>query len=298
MSGTEIDDRYSIRSNRLDNLDDYEHESVVSKASKAVPQIEQPPDRDSLGYLLRQEAKGIQELAQRTVDRHQIPDTDPVAEVLQVTTMLTNLVSRFENHTREILDSHGDSLVERIAQTVRTNVKQNDAKFLAVRDGLKESGESLDRALEILGKQFNLNALDRYTDDIVAKISISQGTNALFKQVVQNEQTLMEITNKLDTIKSPPIQTHIQQIPWFFYAIGTTMALTSVIAAGLTWKKVVERVAIANWLNSPDGQLARQIVVINRGGLTAQCKASTRKLNTPVPINGIDRDKLCFVAIP
>ena len=76
------------------------------------------------------------------------------------------------------------------------------------------------------------------------------------------------------------------------------MALTSVIAAGLTWKKVDERVAVANWLNSPDGQLARQIVVINRGGLTAQCKASTRKLNTPVPINGIDRDKLCFVAIP
>lgn len=298
MSRTEIDDRDSVPSDRLDSLDDYEYESVVSKVSRSVPQIEQLPDRDSLGYLLRQEAKGIQELAQRTVDRHQISDTDPVAEVLQVTTMLTNLVSKFENHTREILDSHGDSLVERIAQTVRTNVKQNDARFSEVRDGLKDSGESLDRTLEILTKQFNSNALDRYINDIVAKIGISQGSNALFKQVVQNEQTLMEVTNKLDTIKSPPIQTHIQQIPWFFYAIGATMALTSVIAAGLTWKKVDERVAVADWLNSPNGQLAKQIVVINRGGLTAQCKASTRKLNTPVPINGISRDKLCFVAIP
>ncbi|PSB57067.1 hypothetical protein [Chamaesiphon polymorphus] len=291
MSGTEIDDR-------LDSLDDYEYESVASKASKSVAQTEQSPDRDSLGYLLRQEAKGIRELAQKTVDRHQISDTDPVAEVLQATTMLTNLVGRFENHTREILDSHGNSLEERIAQTVRTNIRQNDAKLSEVRDALKESGESLDRTLEILTKQFNSNALDRYTDDIVAKISISQGTNTLLKQVLQNEQTLVEVTNKLDTIKSPPIQTHIQQIPWFFYAIGATMALTSVIAAGLTWKKVDERVAVENWLNSPDGKLARQIVVINRGGLTAQCKASTRKLNTPVPINGIDRDKLCFVAIP
>jgi hypothetical protein len=295
MSRTEIDDLDSVPSDRLNSLDDYEYESVVSRS---VPQIEQLPDRDSLGYLLRQEAKGIQELAQRTVDRYQISDTDPVAEVLQVTTMLTNLVSKFENHTREILDSHGDSLVERIAQTVRMNVKQNDARFSEVRDGLKDSGESLDRTLEILTKQFNSNALDRYINDIVAKIGISQGTNALFKQVVQNEQTLMEVTNKLDTIKSPPIQTHIQQIPWFFYAIGATMALTSVIAAGLTWKKVDERVAVADWLNSPNGQLAKQIVVINRGGLTAQCKASTRKLNTPVPINGISRDKLCFVAIP
>ena len=82
------------------------------------------------------------------------------------------------------------------------------------------------------------------------------------------------------------------------HAIGATMALTSVIAAGLTWKKVDERVAVETWLNSPDGKLAKQIVVINKGGLTAQCKASTRKLNTPVPINGIERDKLCFVAIP
>jgi hypothetical protein len=295
MNGIKIEDRDFFPSDRLD---DYEYESVASKASRSVPQTEQLPDRDSLGYLLRQEAKGIRELAQKTVDRHQICDTDPVAEVLQATTMLTNLVSRFESHTREILDSHGNSLEERIAQTVRTNIRQNDAKLSEVRDALKESTDSLDRTLEILTKQFNSNALDRYTDEIVAKIGISQGTNTLLKQVLQNEQTLVEVTNKLDTIKSPPIQTHIQQIPWFFYAIGATMALTSVIAAGLTWKKVDERVAVENWLNSPDGKLARQIVVINRGGLTAQCKASTRKLTTPVPINGIDRDKLCFVAIP
>ena len=44
--------------------------------------------------------------------------------------------------------------------------------------------------------------------------------------------------------------------------------------------------------------LAKNIVTANKGGLNKQCQQSTRKLEFPVKINGVDRRKFCFVALP
>jgi hypothetical protein len=104
---------------------------------------------------------------------------------------------------------------------------------------------------------------------------------------------LIQQTERLSQIALKP-----QKIPFLFYGIVGSFGLLSLFASAFTWKTVNERVGLANWVNTPDGKLARQIVLANKNGLNKQCQESTRKLNAPVVVNGIGRDKLCFVAIP
>jgi hypothetical protein len=89
-----------------------------------------------------------------------------------------------------------------------------------------------------------------------------------------------------------------QKIPHIFYASVAVVGLASIFASAFTWKTVQENMKIVEWAGTPDGQLAKAIVTANKGRLDRSCKDTTRKLDKKVKINGIDRDKICFVAIP
>jgi hypothetical protein len=89
-----------------------------------------------------------------------------------------------------------------------------------------------------------------------------------------------------------------QKIPHIFYASVAVVGLASIFASAFTWKTVQENMKIVEWASTPDGQLAKAIVTANKGRLDRSCKDTTRKLDKKVKINGIDRDKICFVAIP
>ncbi len=89
-----------------------------------------------------------------------------------------------------------------------------------------------------------------------------------------------------------------QKIPHVFYASVAVVGLASIFASAFTWKTVQENMKIVEWTNTPDGQLAKAIVTVNKGRLNQNCKDTTRKMAQKVKIGGIDRDKICFVAIP
>jgi hypothetical protein len=89
-----------------------------------------------------------------------------------------------------------------------------------------------------------------------------------------------------------------QKIPHVFYASVAVVGLASIFASAFTWKTVQENMKIVEWTNTPDGQLAKAIVTANKGRLNQNCRDTTRKMAQKVKIGGIDRDKICFVAIP
>jgi hypothetical protein len=111
-----------------------------------------------------------------------------------------------------------------------------------------------------------------------------------------NQTTQIELTQQTDRLSQIALKP--QKVPMVFYAVVASFGLLSLFASAFTWKTVNERVEVANWINSPDGKLARQIVLANKDRLNKQCQESTLKLNKVTVINGIQRDKLCFVAIP
>ncbi len=114
------------------------------------------------------------------------------------------------------------------------------------------------------------------------------------------ESTAKNISAQLETqtVQLQKIALKPQQIPHVFYASVATVGIASLLASAFTWKTVNERLELAKWAASPDGQLAHQIVMANKGRLDQNCRATTRKLDRNVKINGIDRHKICFVAIP
>jgi hypothetical protein len=261
----------------------------------------------SLNYELLEEAAFLDEQIDRVRKEHDIPDDDPVAEILKIVATLTSTTTNFETHIREILDDHGKSLTDRISQTVRTAIKHEGKDTEAALARYESACEALNGACNDLACLTDRAAIEAQIAAIVTGVVNSSIDRRIASQIAQSKSSaadesirsdLETILERLEAIQSPPIQVHTQEIPWMFYAFGAAIAAISVTAAGLTWRSVEDRVAVANWINSPDGQLAKQIVLVNKGGLNAQCKASTRKLNEPVSINGIPREKLCFVAIP
>jgi hypothetical protein len=69
----------------------------------------------SLNYELLEEAAFLDEQIDRVRKEHDIPDDDPVAEILKIVATLTSTTTNFETHIREILDDHGKSLTDRIS---------------------------------------------------------------------------------------------------------------------------------------------------------------------------------------
>jgi hypothetical protein len=114
------------------------------------------------------------------------------------------------------------------------------------------------------------------------------------------ESTAKNTSAQLETqtVQLQKIALKPQQIPHVFYASVAAVGIASLLGSAFTWKTVNERLELAKWVASPDGQLAHQIVMANKGRLDQNCRATTRKLDRNVKINGIDRHKICFVAIP
>jgi hypothetical protein len=75
---------------------------------------------------------------------------------------------------------------------------------------------------------------------------------------------LTQQTEKLSLITLKP-----QKVPMVFYAVVGSFGLLSLFSSAFTWKTVNERVEVANWINTPDGKLARQIVFANKNRLGA-----------------------------
>jgi hypothetical protein len=124
-------------------------------------------------------------------------------------------------------------------------------------------------------------------------IDINPILEVIDRSTQKTNTELTHQTEKLSQIALKP-----QKVSMLFYAVVGAFGWLSLLASALTWKTVNERVEVANWINTPDGKLARQIVLANKDRLNKQCQESTVKLNKVTVINGIERDKLCFVAIP
>jgi hypothetical protein len=114
--------------------------------------------------------------------------------------------------------------------------------------------------------------------------------------VAAAQETTSQLTTQTEILRK--IAFKPQKIPHLFYGSVAIVGLMTIFSSAFTWKTVRERVELADWVNTPDGKLARQIVTANKGRLNQQCQQSTRELKTKVVIAGIDRQKICLVAIP
>jgi hypothetical protein len=289
----------------LEAMDDYE---LVSLPPEPTPQS--IPNVSTVKYVAPgslADLLGLADLDRQiatTLQKHQVPKGDPIAEVLTIVGTLQAVLGQLPTYIQDILDDRAVKLEDRIVAAVRQNLRGVDGKLQQSLDRVEESKDEIDRCVEILVRQADEDSLVAKT---VAAIGKAGHNNVMLEQIASiaqivgtagNSTQLEEIKTQLATIKTPPPQTYIQQVPKLFYAVSVSIAVVVVVAAGLTWKKVDERVAVADWVASPDGQLARQIVMANKGGLNKQCQESTRKLNAPIVVNGVNREKLCFVAIP
>ena len=286
-------------------IDDYE---LVNSQPELAPQS--IPNASPVKYVAPgslADLLGLADLDRQiatTIQQHQVPKGDPIADVLTIVGTLQAVSSQLPTYIQDILSDHAVKLEDRIVAAVRQNLRGVDVKLQQSLDRVEASKDEIDRCIEILVRQANEDSLVAKTVTAIGKAGHNDAILAQIASITKSLETagnstqLEEIKTQLATIQTPAPQTYIQKVPTLFYAVSASIAVIIVAAAGLTWKKVDERVAVADWVTSPDGQLARQIVIANKGGLNKQCQGSTRKLNAPIVVNGVNREQLCFVAIP
>jgi hypothetical protein len=187
--------------------------------------------------------------------------------------MVTRYQSKSDDPIHEILEiTHNiASLVDRLSSSIP----------VLVADAMIASADDIEQRVVLAVRQSNKPVnLDGLTT-----------INAAAAQETSSQLTAQ--TEILRKIAFKP-----QKIPHLFYYSAAIVGLIAIFSSVFTWKTIQERVELANWVNTPDGKLARQLVTANKGRLNQQCQQSTRELKNKVVIAGIDRNKICLVAIP
>ena len=198
-------------------------------------------------------------------------------EQLGLTQMVTRYQQSSDDPVYEILEMTRN--ITTVVGQVYTNIP------ILVSDAMSESAANIESRV-ILAVRQSSRPID--LEPLTAQLT------AVSEVTAKNTSTQLEAqTAVLQSIALKP-----QKIPYIFYARVGVVGLASLLASAFTWKTVNERMALVQWVVTPDGQLAKAIVVANKGRLDQNCRNTTRKLDSKVKINGIDRDKICFVAIP
>jgi hypothetical protein len=194
---------------------------------------------------------------------------------------LTQMVTRYQNLSDdpvyEILEMTRN--ITTVVGQVYTNIP------VLVSDAMTESAANIESRVILAVRQSSRPIdLEPLTAQLIAVSEVA----------AKNTSTQLEA----QTVALKSIALKPQKIPYIFYASVGVVGLASLLASAFTWKTVQENMKIVEWASTPDGQLAKAIVTANKGRLDRSCKDTTRKLDKKVKINGIDRDKICFVAIP
>jgi hypothetical protein len=84
----------------------------------------------------------------------------------------------------------------------------------------------------------------------------------------------------------------------YWLAGSLTATLGTLLICGFTAKLLYENKEQIAWATSNEGQLARQIVEANKGRLNERCLKTARNLKEKIVIDGVDRHKVCLVALP
>lgn len=203
-------------------------------------------------------------LLNETVSVNRLDKDDPIFEVLEAVKVLRTRVDGLNNS----IGMFGDSLPKQL----------NEVMLLQGRTIENRIGSSVCQYLQQQSKP---------QVDIAPIVKIINDSDR------DSQVQLERQTQNLSRIALTP-----QKIPPLLYGIVGGLGLLSLIASAVTYKTVDDKVKVAEWVNSADGKLAKQIVIANSGLLTEQCRASTKKLKQPVVIQGIESKKVCYVAIP
>lgn len=212
----------------------------------------------SLNELLRQEQ---QQLTNRVTQYHMVAE-DPVHEVLTMTQNIASLVGQISKNIPDLVNDAMLASTENIEQRVVLAVRQNS------------------KVVDLLPLTAQITATSEAQSEKIAQLTV-QTEN--FRHIIHKPQ----------------------RIPQLFYTSTAIVGFVTIAAAGFTWKSTSERLnlmnerlAVVEWANSPDGKLAKTIVTVNKGRLNQQCLQSASTLKTKVIVNGIDRQKICLIAIP
>jgi hypothetical protein len=198
-------------------------------------------------------------------------------EQLGLTQMVTRYQQSSDDPVYEILEMTRN--ITTVVGQVYTNIP------ILVSDAMSESAANIESRV-ILAVRQSSRPID--LEPLTAQLT------AVSEVAAKNTSTQLEAqTAVLQSIALKP-----QKIPYIFYASVGVVGLASLLASAFTWKTVNEQTRLATWVATPDGQLAQAIVIANKGRLNKNCKDTTRKMAQKVKIDGIDRDKICFIAIP
>jgi hypothetical protein len=114
--------------------------------------------------------------------------------------------------------------------------------------------------------------------------------NPVLDAIDKSDSKVIASLNKVNRTPQPVSRT--------FYSVLASFGILSLSLSAFAFKTLNDRVRLAEWEGTPDGKLAKEIILANKNNLNKQCQASAQQLKNPVKVDGIDRRKLCLVVIP